>query len=255
MSNVNEPPVAIQQQPKGGGSATKIVLAILAVLLVVSLACGGILVALLLPAVQTAREAARRMQCANNMKQISLALLNYESTYETFPPAFTVDDRGNKLHSWRTLILPYMEQAALYEQIDLSKPWDDPANAFLADTSLAGYACPSANLPPGKTTYVAIIDPSGIFAGPEPVKLRDVSDGVSNTLLVAEVDNASAVHWASPEDTDPASYLSALGATAHTGGATVAMASGSVEFISSAIDPERLENMVTKDGGETTPGL
>ena len=92
------------------------------------LACIGILVGLLLPAVQAAREAARRMQCSNNMKQIALAMHNYEAVYKAFPPAYTTDANGQPLHSWRTLLLPYMEQQALYSQIDLNKPWDDPVN-------------------------------------------------------------------------------------------------------------------------------
>jgi hypothetical protein len=87
-----------------------------------------ILVGLMLPAVRTPRHAAGRMQCTNNPKQISLALHNYHSKYRSFPPAFTVDDKGNRLHSWRTLILPFMEQSALYDTIDLSVPWSDPVN-------------------------------------------------------------------------------------------------------------------------------
>ena len=99
--------------------------------------CGGIMAVLLIPAVSSAREAARRMQCSNNLKQIALALHNYHSAYGTLPPAYTIDVDGNRLHSWRTLILPYMEQDALYQQIDFSKPWDDPANAFLAKMDLS----------------------------------------------------------------------------------------------------------------------
>lgn len=252
MSNANEPPVSYQPQASGGGSGMKIVIVILAVLLVVALACGGILAALLIPAVSSARQAAQRMQCANNLKQISLALHNYESVYQSFPPAFTVDENGNKLHSWRTLILPYMEQGALYERIDLSKPWNDDANAFLAATEIGVFSCPSGNLEPGATTYVAVIDPSGIFGDTEPTRQRDIPDGISNTLLVVEVDTASAVPWASPQDTDTASYLASLSANSpHTGGGNVAMADGSVQFVTGTINPEVVESMVTKDGGET----
>ena len=74
------------------------------------------------------------MQCANNLKQIALALRNYESVYHALPPAYTVDAEGKPLHSWRTLILPYLEQQALYDKIDLSKPWDDPANKEAYET-------------------------------------------------------------------------------------------------------------------------
>ena len=75
--------------------------------LLVVIAVIALLIALMLPAVRTSGEAARRSQCVNNLKQIGLALHNYESTYDALPPAYTVDAAGRPLHSWRTLILPY----------------------------------------------------------------------------------------------------------------------------------------------------
>lgn len=73
-----------------------------------------ILIGLMLPAVRVSREPARRVQCSNNLKIIALALQNYEATYKSLPPAYTVDATGKRLHSWRTLILPFLEQQALY---------------------------------------------------------------------------------------------------------------------------------------------
>jgi hypothetical protein len=102
-----------------------------------------VLIGLLLPATRSARPAAYRMQCSNNLKQIALALRNYESTYHSFPPAATFDSAGNPLHSWRTLILPYLEHSSLYDSIDLSKPWDAPANAKAYVTDIPVYHCPS----------------------------------------------------------------------------------------------------------------
>src|SRR5436190_1151666 len=103
-----------------------------------------ILIALLLPAPRSTRPAGRRMQCNNNLRQIALALLNYEQAYKSLPPAYTVDAKGRPLHSWRTLILPYLEQEPLYRTIDLSKPWDDPANAKALETKLPVFRCPEA---------------------------------------------------------------------------------------------------------------
>ena len=60
----------------------------------------------------------------NNIRNITLALLNYADTHKAFPPAYTVDANGNRLHSWRTLLLPYLDQQSLYESIDFSKPWN-----------------------------------------------------------------------------------------------------------------------------------
>src|SRR5579864_1381633 len=68
-----------------------------------------VLIALLLPAIRSSGPAARRAQCTNNLKQIALALSNYEQANSALPPAFTVDAEGKPLHSWRTLILPYLE--------------------------------------------------------------------------------------------------------------------------------------------------
>ena len=111
---------------RSGGGATIVV--VLAVALGVVLVCGGVLVALLLPAVQAAREAARRSQCTNNLKQIVLALHNYHDVYKCFPSAVLTDESGRPIRSWRVAILPFMEQQALYKQYDFNQPWDSPRN-------------------------------------------------------------------------------------------------------------------------------
>lgn len=209
--------------------------------------CGGILFATLIPAVSSAREAAHRLQCSNNLKQISLALHNYHLVWKTFPPAYTVDEAGNRLHSWRTLILPYIEQLAVYKQIDLTKPWNDPANLPFASLVIPTYQCPSTTLEPGTTVYVAVIDPQGVFSGPQPTELETIVDGTSNTLLITETDSAHAVKWMSPEDIDRSAFpLSEQ----HPNGCNCAMADGAVHFIVSSLDPAMRDALVTKDGGE-----
>ncbi len=95
----------------------------------VVLAIVFLLFSLLLSPVERGLTPARRTQCRNNFKQIGLALHNYHDVYDAFPPAYTVDSDGNRLHSWRTLVLPYIDQANVYNTIDRSKPWNDPANA------------------------------------------------------------------------------------------------------------------------------
>jgi prepilin-type N-terminal cleavage/methylation domain-containing protein/prepilin-type processing-associated H-X9-DG protein len=107
----------------------------------------GILMALLLPAVQAAREAGRKLQCCNNLKQIGLALHNYESTAGCLP--YGCNFRGDGLtptphaHTWATAILPYIDRQAHYERFNLNKPMDDPANTFAVTISVPGYVCPS----------------------------------------------------------------------------------------------------------------
>ena len=88
-----------------------------------------VLIALLLPAVRFSTAAGRRSDCSNKLKQIALALRAYEARFHALPPAYTVDADGKPLHSWRTLILPFLERIDVYRRIDLSKPWNDPANA------------------------------------------------------------------------------------------------------------------------------
>lgn len=101
----------------------------------------GILIALLLPAVQAAREAARRLQCQNNLKQIGLALHGYHIGLSSFPPGdMTYEDLD---HCWATSILPYMEQQGLHDQYDYSVPFDDIINAAVVETDLSVYLCPS----------------------------------------------------------------------------------------------------------------
>ncbi|MCF7961714.1 MAG: DUF1559 domain-containing protein [Pirellula sp.] len=242
---------------KGGGNTAVIVASILAGLCVVLLVCGGILAALLLPAVQAAREAARRMQCTNNMKQIGLALHNYESAYKSLPPAYTVDSEGNRLHSWRSLILPYLEQSAVYNRIDFSKPWDHPDNEFIRELNVPTFMCPSTKLPNGYTTYVAVVAPNGVFSGPTPTNFQDIKDGLSNTLMVVETTEAKAVHWMEPNDTDLNAFIASLPGPvppndrhAHTGGSVVTFGDGSVQFLSSNTPVETLQALVTSNGGE-----
>lgn len=246
MSNqFDQPPMTAPTRTSGSSTAT-VIIVVLASLFFVALLCGGVLVALLLPAVQQAREAARRMQCQNNMRQISLALMNYEQTYGQFPPAFTVDAQGNRLHSWRTLILPFMEQQALASQIDMTKPWNAPENAVL-ETLIPAYQCPST--PGDLTPYTVVIHPNGIFTGSGPgTKLREVTDGASNTLLVVE--SGKRVPWASPEDVSIDEYVTSLRDVPHPGGANAVFCDASVQFMSEQVSPTDLEAMVTKDQGE-----
>ena len=251
------PPMQYPAPPRGSGSGAGVTIAIVAAVVAVPMlvVCVGILVGLMLPAVQAAREAARRMQCSNNMRQIALAMHNYHDFYQTFPPAFTTDVNGRPLHSWRTLLLPYLEQSALYDQIDLSKPWDDPVNLPFSQIVIPTYGCPSGHTDsPEKTCYQVIVDPAGIFSGSTPCKMPSITDGTSNTLLVIETESENAVPWMAPNDTNMPKYLS-LGKNTrhnHTGGSNAAFADGAVKFLSSSIDPATAQTLVTKAGGEVS---
>ena len=193
--------------------------------LLVVIAIIGILIALLLPAVQAAREAARRMQCSNNEKNIGLGLLNYHDTHGVFPPGTMGDpDRGHALDwSWSARILPFMEVGDIHKQIDFSYHYNQYSatgpiaiNNRAMKTFVTTYICPSAPEPyliaccggiPGdedtaETNYSAVAthrtgdeafyardpDGTGIMYLYSATKIRDVTDGTSTTFLVAECD-------------------------------------------------------------------
>lgn len=236
------------QPPRSSSSTTLIV--VLAVGGVLLLPCLGIMVGLLLPAVQAAREAARRMECSNNMKQIALALHNYHDTYRTFPPAYTVDGNGQPLHSWRTLILPYLGEQALYSSIDLNKPWDDPVNAQASRVMIKVYKCPSMKDQASPATcYQVIDDPASVFPGSKPVSFGSITDGTSTTLLVVESAPADAVPWMKPQDIPMANLMPPSGSN-HARGYHVTLADGSVQFVASSINPAQLRSMMTRSAGD-----
>lgn len=200
----------------------------------VILAIIGIVIAFLLPARRGVRESARRNQCLNNLKQIAIALQNYADVHHSLPPAYTTDANGKPLHSWRTLILPFMEEQQLYDSIDLTKPWDHPANARASNTPLSFCGCPSADIPETHTTYLAIVTPTSCLQPTTPRGLSEVKDGGRQTLMLIEVDAEHAVPWMSPVDADEKLVLSLGGPTSrtrHPNGMSAAFADGHVEFL------------------------
>lgn len=208
---------------------------------------GGLLVALMLPNLRRGREPSRRTQCKNNLKQIGLALHNYHDDYGSFPPAYTVDSKGRALHSWRTLLLPYLEHSNLYQQIDFSKPWNDPANATVFEVSINEFQCPSLSIPKNHTTYLGVSGPDSFFNAAAARIISDITDGTSNTLTVVEVPHDQSVPWMAPHDADEALILSIAkdSKVAHSGGYQGLIADGSVRFISIDTDKSTLRALLT----------
>lgn len=211
-----------------------------------------VLIILFVPAPRNAIGAARRTQCKNNLKQIGLALYNYHDDYGSFPPAYTVDKKGRPLHSWRTLLLPYLEQTALYRQIDLSKPWNDLANAVAFETLVPSFQCRSASLPTNHTTYLGVADEDSIFNGSTPNAYSDITDSTSDTLMVVEAPPDRSVPWMAPQDADEALILGITKdtKTAHSGGFQVLLADGYARFISVNLDRATLKALLTISGDE-----
>jgi len=179
--------------------------------LLVTIAVIGLLMGLLLPAIQAAREAARRMQCANNLRQIGLATQTFESVYGHLPPpklGSQFENRGSTL----VVLLPYLEEAAAYARYNSIESVDSPGNLIVTGQTVPVYLCPSMGLPratpslacgeqlaPGsyvissRTEYAKFQDLDGAFANPlnsDPylLGLKHITDGTSKTLLFGEID-------------------------------------------------------------------
>jgi prepilin-type processing-associated H-X9-DG protein len=211
-----------------------------------------VLVALLLPAVQAAREAARRAQCVNNLKQIGLAMHNYQSTYGVFPPAAAVGPDGKPLLSWRVLILPYIEQDGLYQQFKLDEPWDSPNNKPLLERMPRSFTCPSfpgSETAPTTSIYQVLIGPGTLFDKAEGVSPSDIRDGTSNTLMVVE--SKAPVAWSQPSGLAyrPGTPIEGLGSV-HPGGFNALFGDGSVRFLKTSVPSETINALATRNGGE-----
>jgi Protein of unknown function (DUF1559) len=157
--------------------------------------------ALLLPAVQKVRASAARLQSTNNLKQIGLALHNYHDVNGTFPPAAITDGKGKKLLSWRVAILPYIEQDNVYKLFKLDEPWDSKNNKKASDIAIKTYVDPRAPADKDKmnhTHYKVFAGKGTMFDGDKGLKFADVTDGTSNTVMVAA--GGTSVPWAKPDD-------------------------------------------------------
>jgi prepilin-type N-terminal cleavage/methylation domain-containing protein/prepilin-type processing-associated H-X9-DG protein len=183
--------------------------------LLVVIAIIAVLIALLVPAVQKVREAADRTQCSNNLKQLSLAMHNYENVYQAFPPGRT---KESPRHSWSAFMLPFIEQDNVFKLYKINLDWDNPANYEAVQTQLAVFNCPST-LPGERTDDTVTAKPAcgdySTISGVKPwvaincfgsalhgndsdprllgalvidqrTRILDIIDGTSNTIMIAE---------------------------------------------------------------------
>lgn len=283
--------------------------------LLVVIAIIGILVGLLLPAVQAAREAARRAQCMNNMRQIGLATLNYESATQRFPSGW-IDWRQTTKPGWSyaQAILPYMEQSNVFNQLDTMSPITASMNTPFLETVIPSFICPSDpmasifeigenegeehddhdhdedhphNVDEGhklfriaRSNYVGVFGSleiadapyrgDGTFFGNSFVRMRDLYDGTSNTIIFGErssklggsiwhgyIEEASAAPARFLGTTDhtpnsPAGHFDDF-SSYHTGGTHFIMGDCSTRLISNNINLQTYQALATRIGGEV-PG-
>jgi hypothetical protein len=202
--------------------------------------------------------AVRRERCTNNLKQLALGLQEYAAIYNCFPPAYVVDEQGRPMHSWRVLVLPYVDGKAIYDRYDFSEPWNGPRNRELANEMPAAFHCPSDGLGDGTTTsYVAVVGPETLWPGSDTVPLHEIVDGLSNTILLVEVAD-SAINWMEPRDLPFSAVQTGINpphglgpSSHHPGTIMVAYADGSALGIQVNVAQDVFEALFTRAGGES----
>jgi prepilin-type processing-associated H-X9-DG protein len=218
----------------------------------------GFLVAVTLPALQRPRIGGRRDACVHRLRILGAALHAYSEVYGTYPPAFVRGPDGKPWHSWRVLLLPYLEQKVLYEQYDFSEPWNGPNNIGLTSQTPYDYWCPSDRQgASGSTSYSAVIGPQTVWTGGEAVCEADVRDEDQSTILLVETVGRRFA-WTEPHDitwdetttSSPAVGGQAVGSR-HSGGTCVLMADGSVWLLPNSLSYAELRALLTIDGRET----
>ena len=247
--------------------------------LLVVIAIIGVLAGLLLPAIQQAREVARRAHCQSNLRQIGLALATYQQALGTLPPGCLEwrPWRGSPLlknFAWSALILPYVEQSNLSNLINFNHPFDHPSNANAAVVDLPLYLCPSAKFRSeaheGRSDYgglygqritTRINTDNGVFIYDLPIRFHEILDGLTNTLAVAEDTRGPDAQWIDGRNifeqsggvNDPQAWIGDNEIRSHhVGGAMSLFCCGRVAFLSNSTDRNALASLITRAAGDTS---
>jgi hypothetical protein len=203
----------------------------------------------LVPAVTHARSAARQTQSKNNLKQIGLAMHIYHDTYRKFPPAVLYGPDGKTPYSWRVALLPFLDQANLYQQYRFNEPWDSENNRKVLAQMPPVYRDPNE---PGTLThssYFVLTGQDTVFDGKEGTEILQIKDGMSNTILVVEAQRD--IPWTKPEDIPYAADkpLPKFGGH-YPDGFQALLCNGSVRFIPAKLNEKTMRSLFTKGAGE-----
>lgn len=224
-----------------------------ALVLVLLVGFGGLLllvgaaVAVFLPATRAARSAARRVASMNNMKVILLGMHNYHHKHKSLPPAVIADATGKPMHSWRVLLLPYLDQQALQGRYDFSKPWNAGQNAFVRRSQVQYFISPDAPATPQAFTNYFLITGKGtpFEAGRAPT-LQELNR--FGRVLIVEAKGLN-VEWTEPQDidiNDAVKLLKAGNLTDSSGKVRVGYSDGSVQTLNTGVAIAALERMVER---------
>jgi hypothetical protein len=204
------------------------------------------------PALAAAQTANSRAQSQNHLKQIALAFHHYHDTYGRFPAAVQLG-RKNTPRSWRVTLLPFLGQSNLHDQYREEEPWDSVNNRRVLAKMPAVFRHPSDDPRSTNASYFALVGPDTVFPGNQAVKIAEITDGTSNTLLVVE--SKQETPWTKPEDIpfDAQQPLPRLGGW-YPQGFHAAMCDGSVRFLDQATDEQILRFLIMRaDGSPIRP--
>lgn len=218
-----------------------------------SIATTGVLIGLLLPAVQASREAAGRMSSSNNLKQIGLAVHNYHDAYRQLPAAAITSADGKPLLSWRVALLPFLDEMELYNKFKRDEPWNSEHNIVLVDEMPRVFSDPSLRVPPGigngLTNYHLAIGDGLLIHPTNKSAFSNVIDGLSFTIMTVAGNEETLRPWTSPDYLeisldDPLAYVQ------RPNGFEVGFGDGSVRRIMPEMDVENFKAMLTRAGRE-----
>lgn len=195
--------------------------------------------------------------CRQYLLVIGSAIEQYHTDFGCYPPPYVADDNGRPKHSWRALLLPYIYERGEYREYRFEEPWDSPHNRCVTSRMPPVYRCPAAReRAETETNYLMLVGQGMISRGAKPTTREDVTDGLENTILIAEVER-SGLHWAEPRDLDRDGLSLQVNdpnrtsiSSGHPGGAMVLFCDGHVEFLPNTTAPKRLRALMTIASGD-----